>query len=260
MSRVCCTIVVAVNDRQVLAQNLLRSPDLDGDHQHQVIVREGYPSASLAYNSGLDEAQNDLVVCVHQDVYFPEGWFARLATLVEQWRPSGAPWGVLGCFGSCRSVSGGVGRVYTSGKGWHGKAVTAPERIETLDEIVLVLRRSSGLRFDPALPAFHLYGTDICLAARSRGFENYALPGFCVHNTNQLLRLPPEFSECYRYLKRKWFRRMPIYTSCITISRFDREMRSRSIREFGSRMTGRQRLPMRRVSDPRTLLGNAGFD
>ncbi len=40
-----------------------------------------------------------------------------------------------------------------------------PARVATLDELLLIVKRDSGLRFDPAL-GFHLYGADICIQAR----------------------------------------------------------------------------------------------
>ena len=68
--------------------------------------------------------------------------------------------------------------------------------VQTLDEIVLILKKSSGLRFDDSLPHFHFYGTDICLRAAQRGMRSYAISAFCVHNTHQTLVLPEEFYEC----------------------------------------------------------------
>jgi hypothetical protein len=55
---------------------------------------------------------------------------------------------------------------------------------------VLVIGNHPGC--DP-LPHYHLYGTDICMAAREKGMMSYAIPAFCIHNTNQLLALPEEF-------------------------------------------------------------------
>jgi hypothetical protein len=248
------TIAVAVNNRAILEQNLLRSLELAGAHPHQILLREGYPSASIAHNSALDAAANDIVVFLHQDVYFPYLWFSNLAKSIRSLDERELRWGVLGCFGCRRSSQGGIGSVYTTGRGAHGNRIEQPELVDTLDEIVLVIRRSSGLRFDPSLPHFHLYGTDICLEAQSKGLNTYVVPGFCVHNTNQLLRLPPQFHDCYRYVKRKWASRLPISTSCLTISPFDTDLRMDQLREVWSRAIGRRRTALRRVADPRSLL------
>ena len=54
-----------------------------------------------------------------------------------------------------------------------------PARAATLDELLLVIRRDSPLRFDPSL-GFHMYGADICLQAAEtrpgRGGRERTLP------------------------------------------------------------------------------------
>jgi len=248
------TVVAAVNNRKTLEANLLASPALAGDDRVQLLIKEGFRSASLAYNDALDEARSDVVVFVHQDIYLPAGWFDQVAQAIESLESAGRPWGVLGSFGSRGDAFGGLGRVFTNGLGLHGNPIDRPEPAETLDEIVLILRKSSGLRFDPKLSHFHMYGVDICMAARDAGLATFAIPAFCVHNTNQLLELPPEFYECYHYVKRKWKRYLPIAASCMSLSRFDSEMRRKRFDEFVDRLLRRRRQPLRRVDDPRTLL------
>lgn len=247
------TVVAAVNSREVLQANLLRSPAFSGTNKHQLLFKEGFTSASLAYNSAIEEARHDLILFVHQDVYLPERWFSDVTRSIRELDRNGTTWGVLGAYGARRALRG-VGRIYTTGLGFHGRLIDAPEPIETLDEITLIIRKSSGLRFDNQLPHFHMYGVDLCLSARSQGLTNYAIPASCVHNTNQLLVLPEEFYRCYWYVKRKWARFLPIQTSCIQISRFDAELRRRKIREFIDPMLPDAKVPMRRFDDPRTVL------
>lgn len=246
------TIAVACNDNQVLRQNLLRSPDLAAG-RHQLLIRTGFQSASLAYNSALDEATHDVVVFVHQDVFLPAGWVEHLEQSIAQVEAACASWGVLGSFGSRRGAAGGLGQVYTVGLGRHGRRLSRPEPVESLDEIVLVVRRSSGLRFDDALPHYHLYGTDICLSARARGLGAFAVQTYCVHNTNQLHTLPREFYACYRYVRRKWKAALPIHTACITISRFNADVIRKRSEELAHRVLGSQAPPLMRVDDPRDL-------
>jgi Glycosyltransferase like family len=247
------TVIVAVNDRKVLQQNLLLSPGLANGEVDQLLIQEGFPSASLAYNQAIDQAMNDLLVFVHQDIYLPDDWFHNVRGAIRTLEEGQKKWGILGSFGSTGTATGGLGMVYTTGFGLHGNAIKSPEPAETLDEIIIIMRKSSGLRFDLALPHFHMYGVDICLAARSMGLTNFAIPAFCVHNTNQLLRLPSEFYIGYRYVKRKWSRHLPIYTSCMTISRFDLELFEKKISELLSRLFFRK-IPRSRIEDPRVVM------
>lgn len=250
------TIAVAVNSMEVLRRNLYLSPGISGDSRNQVVIKQTFPSASLAYNSAINEAENDILIFVHQDVYLPETWFSDLRRCLSYFKEEQINWGVLGCYGSKKSAEGGLGRVYTTGLGVHGKRIINPEPVETLDEIVLIIRKASGLRFDSSLPHFHLYGTDICMSAKDRGMNCYAIPAFCVHNTNQLLSLPKEFYDCYHYIKKKWGEFLPIYTSCMTISLFNEALYLRRLRELRQRALGIRRVPELRVDDPRTVLGD----
>jgi len=248
------SVVAAVNSAEILRENLSASPEIVRRTGIELLMQQGFPSASQAYNAALDAVTNDIVVFVHQDVFLPDGWFANLGQQIQRLEAEGHRWGVLGSFGSTATAHGGLGRVYTTGLGLHGNALTQPQPVESLDEIVLVLRKSSGLRFDDALPHFHMYGTDICMIARDAGFANYAIPGAtCVHNTNQLLRLPPEFFTCYKYIRRKWAKFLPIHTACLRVSRFGEDACWRRLQEIRDGLRG-HRSPLRRIPDPRAVL------
>ncbi|MGZ8941327.1 MAG: glycosyltransferase [Methylobacter sp.] len=250
------TFAVAVNNKETLRKNLFLSPGLQENHNHQVLIKENYPSASLAYNSAIDEAQNEIIIFIHQDIYLPETWFSDISRCLSYFEEKKINWGVLGCFGSGKAVGAGLGRVYTTGLGLHGRKINKPEPVETLDEIILIIRKSSGLKFDPYLPHFHLYGADLCMSAKDKGMTNFAFQGLCVHNTNQLLSLPKEFYDCYSYVKRKWAKFLPIYTSCIRISCFNEEVYLRRTRELADKMLGIRKVPKLRIDDPRLVFSD----
>ena len=90
-----------------------------------------------------------------------------------------------------------------------------PARVAALDELVLVVRRDAGLRFDPAL-GFHLYGADLCLQARERGLAVVALGALCRHNSRSV-GLPAAFYESAEVFARKWKHRLPVATPCAVI-------------------------------------------
>lgn len=255
------TIVVAVNDVNVLQKNLLLSPGVNDNSSHQVIIKRNYRAASLAYNEGIEEAKNEIILFVHQDVYLPVTWFADFKRALFYFEKEKINWGVLGCFGTRRERrrEKRFGLVYSNGWGLIGQEINKPEPVQTLDEIVLVIRKSSGLRFDPTLPHFHLYGTDICMSASEKGMTSYAIPAFCVHNTNQLLELPKEFFECYRHIKSRWSKYLPIYTPCIMITWFNEDLYIRRVRELYARLKNDNRVPVNRVEDPRMLLKGESF-
>jgi hypothetical protein len=212
------SLIVAVNDDRVLHSSLLASPAL-GDNC-QIILRRGYTSAGQAYNSGLAEARHDLVVLAHQDVYLPAEWPAALAAALAHLEETDPAWGVLGPFGVSSSTPAEYrGFCYSTGIGMLGEPFSLPIPAFSLDELLLVVRRSSGLRFDEDLPGFHLYGTDICLQAQRFGMASYIVPAFCIHNANGIRRLPRPFWDAWFYLRKKWWSRLPVVTCCTEITR-----------------------------------------
>ena len=162
-------------------------------------------------------------------------------------------WGVLGSYGETLSDNG-RGYVYSSGRGIMGRPFVHPAPVQTLDEIVLILRKSSGLRFDETLPHFHLYGADICLRAAKMGMRSYAIPAFCLHNTHQSLVLPSEFYECYAHIKQVWKDCLPIQTTCIRITGFSFPLYRRKLSEFYLRHIRRKESGGTRVRNPLPLL------
>src|SRR6185437_16246466 len=129
------TFVAAVNDPEILEQNLLRSPCLQGKHSHQIVIQKGFSSATKAYNEALSRSSNDLIVFCHQDIYFPEGWIEDLSRALERLAAINANWGVLGCSGV--TVDRQHWRyLYSSGLSISGSPINEPKQVQTLDEIV----------------------------------------------------------------------------------------------------------------------------
>jgi Glycosyltransferase like family len=251
------TFVVAVNNKHVFESNFLASPCLSGAHSHQIIVQEGFSSAATAYNDAIDRSTNDLIVFAHQDMIFPEFWLADLQRALDSLQQTDPQWGVLGCYGETL-YDHGRGYIYSGGLGIMGKPTDHPEPVQTLDEIVLILRKSSGLRFDGDLPHFHFYGADICMAAAARGMKSYAISAFCIHNTQQNLVLPKEFYESYRHVKHRWKNSLPIRTTCVTITKFDSHMRRKKLHEVYLRFIRRKEIGAFRAKDGRALLAELG--
>lgn len=250
------TFVVAVNNREVLKNNLLASPCLRKPCRHQIIIQDGFNSAAKAYNDAIDRSQNDLMVFVHQDVILPEQFLNQLEDSLQYLEEKDPTWGVLGSYGETQT-QGGRGRVYQSGPGAIGTALECPAPVQTLDEIVLILRKSSQLRFDETLPHFHLYGTDICLRAEESSRRSYAIPAFCIHNSSQGFVLPKEFYECYWHIKRTWKSQLPIQASCIRITRLNLAMYKRRLLEIYSRYRHPHLSKGSRVHDVRQLVKEA---
>ncbi len=211
------SLVVAVNDEGMLRSSLLASPDIAA--VEQVILKRGARSAAQTYTEGLAESRGEYVVFVHQDVFLPRGWLECLQRQIDRLTGTDPNWGVCGAYG-VTSTGEGAGHIYSTGLGTIlGGASLEARLVDTLDELLLVLRRRGGLRFDERLPGFHLYGSDICLEARTRGMNAYALAAFCIHNSRGIRFLPQGYWKAYCYMRRKWWNRLPVETPCLRLSR-----------------------------------------
>jgi glycosyltransferase involved in cell wall biosynthesis len=247
------TFVIAVNSRKVFEENFLASPCLKQLQGYQVLLQEGFDSATKAYNVAIEHATNDLLIFCHQDIILPEGWNFQLQNALDSLAVSDPDWGVLGVYGKTQD-GGGWGHVYSSGRDVIGEPLKKPVRIQTLDEIVLIFRKSSGLRFDDHLPHFHLYGTDICLQAAKLGLKSYAISAFCIHNTHQPLVLPAEFYDCCKYVKKVWKNELPIQTTCIRLTRLNLSVYVRRLRELHLRYIRRKKIGGTRTKNSQKLL------
>ena len=181
------------------------SPCLKGLPSDRLIIQE---DSSTAYNDAIEKAKTDLVAFAHQDVYFPPGWLLDLNRSLKMLEDSDPDWCVLGCSG-IKYPDIHAGYLYSLGLGILGGPFEQPTTIDTLDGFILILHESSGLRFDPTLPLFHFYGTDICMSARKQKCGCYAPSPFTVHNTSDR-PLAPEFYKCYWHAEKRRKEFLPI--------------------------------------------------
>jgi hypothetical protein len=209
------SVISAVNDERILESCLLQSPDLFS--AADLILQTGFASAADAYNSGMARAKGEILVFVHQDVYLPEGWINCVERAIEVLKDQDPNWAVLGVWG-VRNDGGTAGYVYWQEVG--GSQFEGGIEVATLDELVLIVRRSSALSFDESLRGFHMYGADICLEARRRGMKCYAIGAFCIHNSKGYKMLPIQFWKAYVFMMKKWKSHLPIKTTCIEITRW----------------------------------------
>jgi Glycosyltransferase like family len=247
-------VVNKSGDPAVFKNNFAASPVLNLIPPGRVIVQEGLRSAALGYNDAIDKAKTDLIAFSHQDVYYPKQWLSDLAKAIAKLDVSDPNWGVLGCWGN-NTQGLEAGYLYSVGLGILGEPFEKPIEIETLDEYVLILRKSSGLRFDNNLPGFHFYGTDICMTAHETGKKCYAISAFAVHNTSYG-PLSKDFFACYWPVRKKWQKNLPIQTSCIRITQWNEDFIKRRLKERIFRVLGRDMTLKPRIPDPSAVLKN----
>lgn len=205
-------LVAAVNDDATLAACLARSPDVQSGRLPLTAIR-GASSMAQAYNKALAQSDADIVVLAHQDVYLPAGWLDRAHLVTDELTQEHPDWLAAGPYG-VRADGRHIGKVWDVGLGCElGAGGFAPAAVASLDELLLILRREDGFQFDPALPHFHLYGTDLVQSALALGRSAWAVELPVVHNSQRVDSLSGGYTAAYRYAARKWRGRLPIPTT-----------------------------------------------
>jgi hypothetical protein len=97
-------------------------------------------SAADGLNRGLAAAQNDLVVCPHQDVYLPRGWPIRFERELRAAQAAFGPVGVIGVYGvRCRNGEvTRLGHVIDRDR-LLKEEEKLPACVDTLDELLLAV-------------------------------------------------------------------------------------------------------------------------
>lgn len=248
----------AVNDPAVLHQCLSASPDI-ASGALSLRTYEGFRSAASAYNRALEETEAEILILVHQDVYLPCGFVAKLETAVLELDEIGPDWGVAGVVGADRE---GVlyGKVWSTGvSAIIGGEGTLPAQAETLDEVTLLIKTSTGLRFDEHLPGFNLYAADIVQIARGVGLTAWVIDAPAVHHSRPVTKLGGGYMEAWYYMRRKWRDRLPIPNLVCPITLSPLTVIFKDIR-IRIKHRGRGRRGRLAPEEPATIAARLGFD
>jgi hypothetical protein len=254
------------SDIDRLKTDLACSPEIDNGNVGLSILWD-QPSASGAYSRAIETATAEILVFAHCDVYFPKGWFERLAWEVERLAHIDRDWAVAGI--SSITPSGQlVGRIFDTSlapffaetSGVYGEPLPTPVPIVSADELALVVRRESGISFDPLLPAFHLYGTDIILNAEQQGRLSYGLDMPLIHNAKAQLQVGEDYIESYRYMIKKWRDRLPVPTTCGPLTSRPFAISLRRLRIRYKAIFRQTTYATDRISDPSAKARDLGLD
>lgn len=221
------TFIVPVNKEDVLARNVLASK-IYREGRHQFIFQRGYSNVPKAYNDAIPKAEGDILVFCHQDVYYPDDWERQFLESLVAMDTLDPHWGVLGVagirlrkrwFGHRQGIEF-IGNFSTNVAGGahvidHYRPKTYPQRVDTLDEFILVVRKSNA-QFDERIPNNHFYGADICLHCAGLGLKSYAISAYMHHDSSSKW-VYSDFYESARYMHDKYREVLPIATTCVII-------------------------------------------
>lgn len=135
-------------------------------------------------NLFLQIAQGEYVIISHQDVLINYDNIDVLNQWIEKITAVDPHWAIL-------SNAGGIENnlyqrlaahvVYADG--FEQKLGRLPQKVCSVDENFIVVKRSANLSLSRDLSGFHLYGTDLCLVAELLGYSAYAIDFKLIHKS-----------------------------------------------------------------------------
>ncbi len=153
-------------------------------------------------NGVLNKARSEHVILCHQDVVLTHDGRAELDARLAELQSQDPLWAVAGNAGATRP--GVIARHITDKHGRNQCVGAFPARVMSLDENFIIVRKSSRIGFSPTLSGFHLYGTDICLAADVMGYSAYVIDFHLTHLGRG--KKGPDFAACEKAFLEKWSR------------------------------------------------------
>ena len=173
------------------------------------ILNFGNPhSASQALNIGINKARSNIMILCHQDVIFYENWVDMLFERITEIEVGNRNWGVLGTAGiTTNDDTIGVVHNVKGSIQWQSTKRVKIGEVQTVDEHCMIIRKSSGLRFDEKIfNGWHFYGPDICMNALNAGMKNYGILCPLVHDSSSgsLASGRKEFMRLLSALAKKW--------------------------------------------------------
>lgn len=164
-------------------------------------------------NRALAEARGRYVVLCHQDVRFDRDGRAALEARLDELNAHDPNWAIA-------SNAGGVapGRLAVRITDPHGSDQgdgPFPQRVETVDENFIVVRREARVGFSRELTGYHLYGADLCLNAAVAGHTAYVIDYHLTHLSGG--NKDASFAAAAGALAQKWsraFRPRWLQTTC----------------------------------------------
>lgn len=139
-----------------------------------------FDNLSEAINAGIEQAEHELVVIVHEDVLLTSGWQDELQRSMEELEKHDPEWGLLGAAGWDQD---GEFTGHCSDPGGYRNTFkkTRFSEVERIDEQLMIISKSSGVELDPLLPSIHNIGKDLARTLSSRKQNTYVIDAPTIH-------------------------------------------------------------------------------
>lgn len=212
------TIATLVTDRAQYAAMLssFRAGGFDDTNCEYLFVDNTGPLQTDAYhglNALLHAAHAPIAILCHQDVRLLRDGRTALDRRLAELSGRDTDWALAGNAGGVAA-----GRLALRISDPHGKDQRVgpfPQKVKSLDENFIVVRRSARIGFSNDLSSFHFYGADICLHASQMGYSAYVIDFHLEHLSSG--KKDKSFAVAEQAFRNKWSRALTprwVQTTC----------------------------------------------
>lgn len=182
-----------------------RAGGFDGPACEYLYIDNSTRNGFAAYdglNRLIEAARGEFILLCHQDLRLIEDGAAKLDAVLAALEMRDPTWAIAGNAGGTA-----IGRLAMRISDPHGddrRIGSLPERVMSVDENFIVLKRAARLGLSRDLKGFHFYGADICLTADIMGYSAYVIDFHLRHLSDG--RISPAFYLARREFRAKWSR------------------------------------------------------
>ena len=197
-----CTLVTRPQEYGEMCDSFVKrgfSPeDTEFLYLDNSVVNSG--DAYAAYNVFLAEATSPYVVLCHQDIVLLDDGRDRLDEVIRELDGVDPKWALFGNAGLTRH---GHMTIRISDPGGENLKLGGPfpQRVLSLDENFIVVRKRANIGLSHDLAGFHMYGADLCVMANIQGLNAYAVDFHLRHKSGGKL------DRSYHGMQRSWERK-----------------------------------------------------
>lgn len=130
--------------------------------------------AFAGVNKFLATAKADYIILCHQDIVLHDHQIEHLDKIIEDISQIDPSWALLGNAGGFAPGKFAI-RITDPNYGQNAKIGRLPQKVTSLDENFIVIRRSANIGTSNDLNGFHMYGTDLCILAGIQGYSAYVV-------------------------------------------------------------------------------------
>ena len=219
------SVIVCYNNKEIYEEMLLDSISNQNCDYNLIAINNTdnrFDNIASAYNSVLNEIKGDKVLFCHQDISFPEkDTLKELAKDIDNNRKS-----IVGLCGinTTRTVYSNL-KYKKTNQYITNYQLTNYMEVETVDECCFGMNKELldklGKFDEKVCDSWHLYATEMCLRAKSKGISTIISPTTCIHkyDSNEGLVTDASFLKTFKNLRNKYKHNTNIiYSVCYVCS------------------------------------------